>query len=75
MISRSHQSIKSPLFVQVRAEVNEKARDRDPNPEEPELADQQDSKGPMLKGIFSGMFQEAVKEVLKGIFRIKVLGF
>ena len=55
--------IKSPLFVQVRAEVNEKARDRDPNPEEPELIDQQDSKGPVLKGIFSGMFQVASYQI------------
>ena len=35
---------------------------------------QEDLKGPMLKGIFNGMFKEGLKEVFKGVFRMKVLG-
>ena len=35
---------------------------------------QEDLKGPMLKGIFNGMFKEGLKEVFKGVFKWKVLG-
>ena len=35
---------------------------------------QEDLKGPMLKGIFNGMFKEGLKEIFKGVFRMKVLG-
>ena len=35
---------------------------------------QEDLKGPILKGIFNGMFKEGLKEVFKGVFRMKVLG-
>ena len=35
---------------------------------------QEDLKGPMLKGIFNGMFKEGLKEVFKGVLKWKVLG-
>ena len=40
---------------------------------QPEL-EQEELKGPMLKGIFNGMFKEGLKEIFKGVFRMKVLG-
>ena len=41
---------------------------------DPPKLQQENLKGPMLKGIFNGMFKEGLKEVFKGIFRMKVLG-
>ena len=35
---------------------------------------QEDLKGPMLKGMFNGMFKEGLKEVFKGVLKWKVLG-
>jgi len=66
---------KDKRVEQVEAEVARmygKARKPEGAIGQPEL-EQEDLKGPMLKGIFNGMFKEGLKEVFKGIFRMKVL--
>ena len=50
-----------------------KARKLEGDIDQPKLQ-QEDLKGPMLKGIFNGMFKEGLKEGFKWVFKWKVLG-